>query len=535
MNKQHFYKKLTALVLGGLMSFTAGSVSAANTVQLNLEDAVQMALENNRSIKSALADVDAAKWNLSKYRRQTGVTLALSSSANRGNDMGFARQYQNKVSGAYDNRNFSNSATASIPLYNFSLRSGIEAAGYGLNSADVTLENTKQAVRYQATSAYYNILNYKNLIKVQEDTVRAYQEHLDNVNAQYRVGTVAKSDVLSSQVNLANAQQALTNAQNNYDIAVATLNNVVGLPTDTVLEIGEELKHLAYNLNLEDCTTYALNNRADGAAAYYAVKQAEAGINTAKAGWYPTVSASAAKSINGKKEFTADHSNSWYFGAAANWNIFDNGVTAASVHNAEAALVKAQENLKAKDETIQLDVRTALLNLQAAEKNIGTMETAVKQAEEDLKIANVRYSAGVGTNLDVMDATEKMTAARTNYNTALYNYNVNKAALDKAMGIPVDIDVAKYKASQMEGNRLKKVRNDAKVVENPVLELSAEAKKTSKDEAKAMRQAERELRKAKKAQKTVEKKETKVTADENTVKSEAVSSTDSVAKEMANN
>ena len=198
-------------------------------------------------------------------------------------------------------------------------------------------------------------------------------------------------------------------------------------------------------------------------------------------------------------------------------------------------MVKAQENLKAKDETIQLDVRTALLNLQAAEKNIGTMETAVKQAEEDLKIANVRYSAGVGTNLDVMDATEKMTAARTNYNTALYNYNVNKAALDKAMGIPVDIDVAKYKASQMEGNRLKKVRDDAKVVENPVLELSAETKKVSKDEAKAMRQAERELRKAKKAQKAVEKKEVKAAASEKTVKSETVSSTESVAKEMANN
>jgi len=539
LNKQHFYKKLTALVLGGLMTLTAGSVSAANTVQLNLEDAVQMALENNRKIKSALADVDAAKWNLSKYRRQTGVTLSLSSSANRGNEMGFAQQYTNKVTRQPDNRNFSNSATASIPLYNFSLRSGIEAAGYGVNSADVTLENTKQAIRYQATADYYNILNYKNLIKVQEDTVRAYQEHLDNVNAQYRVGTVAKSDVLSSQVNLANAQQALTTAQNNYDIAVATLNNVIGLPTDTVLEIDEELKHPAYNLNLEDCTTYALNNRADGAAAYYAVKQAEAGINTAKAGWYPTVTASATKAINGRKEFTADHSNSWYFGAAANWNVFDNGVTAASVHNAEASLVKAQENLKAQDETIQLDVRTALLNLQAAEKNIGTMETAVKQAEEDLKIANVRYSAGVGTNLDVMDATEKMTAARTNYNTALYNYNVNKAALDKAMGIPVDIDVAKYKASQMEGNRLKKVREDAKVTENAVLELTPESKKTSKDEAKAMRKAEREARKAAKAAKADKKKTAKTAATETKTAAaadtavEQPASTEKVATEMA--
>ena len=526
MSKTYFYKKLTALVLGGLMTFTAGSVSAANTVQLNLEDAVQMALENNRSIKKALANVDVAKWNLSNYRRQTGVSVSLSSAYTHANDT-YAISHP-------DNNYYSNSATASIPLYNFSLRSGIEAAGYALNSADVTLENTKQAVRYQATADYYNILNYKNLIKVQEDTVRAYQEHLDNVNAQYRVGTVAKSDVLSSQVNLANAQQSLTTAQNNYDIAVATLNNVIGLPTDTVLEIDDELKHPSYNLNLDDCTTYALNNRADGAAAYYAVKQAEAGINTAKAGWYPTVTASGTKALEDKDPFGSD-TDAWFVGGTIAWNVFDNGVTAAKVHNAEASLVSAQEALKEQDETIQLDVRTALLNLQAAEKNISTMETAVKQAEEDLKIANVRYSAGVGTNLDVMDATEKMTAARTNYNTALYNYNVNKAALDKAMGIPVDIDVAKYKASQMEGNRLKKVREDALVTENAVLELTPESKKVSKDEAKAMRKAEREARKAAKANKKAEKKtavENKTAAPAD-MAAEQPASTENVASEMA--
>ena len=500
MNKKRFYKRLTALVLGGLMTISFSSASAANTVQLNLQDAVQMALENNHNIKQALANVDAAKWNLSNYRRQTGVTLSLSTEVDRAND------FYAKASHGGDNTYFTNGAQASIPLYNFSLRSGIESAGYALNEADVTLENTKQSIRYTATADYYNILNCKNNIKVQEDTVRAYQEHLDNVNAQYRVGTVAKSDVLSSQVNLANAQQALTTAQNNYDIAVATLNNVIGLPTDTVLVIDEQLKHPAYDLNLEDCTNYALNNRADGAAAYYQVKQAEAGINSAKAGWYPKVTASAVKSIEGKDAFQAGHSNIWYFGATANWNVFDNGATSASVHNAEAGLVQAQENLRNQDDTIKLDVRTALLNLQAAEKNIATTETAVLQAEEDLKIANVRYAAGVGTNLDVMDATEKMTAARTNYNNALYNYNVYKAALDKAMGIPVDIDVAKYKASQMEGNKVKKVREDAKVTENPVLELTPEAKKASKDEAKAMRKAEREARKAAKESKAADDK-----------------------------
>lgn len=533
MYKQHFYKKLTALVLGGLLTMSAGSVSAASTVKLNLDDAVQMALESNRDIKSALADVDAAKWNLSNYRRQTGVTLSLSSSANRGND-DFASQYQNKVTRQADRTNYANSATASIPLYNFSLRSGIEAAGYALNYYDVKLEDTKQSIRYTATKDYYDILKCKNTIKVREDAVRAYQEHLDNVNAQYRVGTVAKSDVLSSQVNLADAQQSLTTAQNDYDIAVATLNKVLGLPVDTVLEIDDQLKHPAYNFNLDDCTHYALNNRADGVEAYYAVKQAEADVNQAKSGWYPTVNASATKSINGKNEFRTDHSNAWYFGASASWNVFDNGATAASVHNAEASLVKAQETLHAQEETIQLDVRQAYLNLQAAEKNIGTTETAVTQAEEDLKIAQVRYAAGVGTNLDVMDATEKMTEAQNNYYTALYNYNVYKASLDKAMGIPVDIDVAKYKASQMEGNRLKKVREDAKVTENAVLELTPAAKKASKEESKAMRKAEREARKAAKANKKSKTAVAENKAAETAEKAaEQPASTENVANEMA--
>ena len=540
MNNYHFHKKLTALVLGGLLTLSFGSASAANKVQLNLSDAVQMAMENSRDIKQALANVDAAKWNLSNYRRQTGVSLSLSTEVDRANDF-YAR-----ASHGGDNTYFTNGAQASIPLYNFSLRSGIESAGYALNQADVTLETTKQAVRYEATADYYNILNYKNNIAVQEDTVRAYQEHLDNVNAQYRVGTVAKSDVLSSQVNLANAQQNLTTAQNNYDIAVATLNKLLGLPADTDLVINEELKHPLYDLQLEDCTNYALQNRADGAAAYYQVKQAEAGINSAKAGWYPKVTASAVKSIEGGSAFKTDHSNVWYIGANASWNVFDNGATSASVHSAEASLVKAQEALHAQDETIQLDVRTAFLNLQAAEKNINTTETSVKQAEEDLKIANVRYAAGVGTNLDVMDATEKMTEARTNYNKALYNYNVYKASLDKAMGIPVDIDVVRYKTSQMEGNKYKQAREDAKLKENPVLELTPEVRKASKAEVKAMREKEKEIRKAAKAAKAERKNQRKqeVKADkaavaENTVSNteaapEKPASTASVANEMAN-
>ena len=308
-----------------------------------------------------------------------------------------------------DGGQFGNNLQLGMPLYNGSVKGQIKQARYGLNAQDLALEETKQAIRLQATSDYYNILQCRNLIDVDQESVNTLQEHLDNVNAQYRVGTVAKSDVLASQVQLANAQQALVTAQNNYDIAVSTLNNVIGLPTDTVLDIRDQLKYTKYDLTQDDCTNYALDNRADGAAARYAVKMAEAAVETAKAGYQPTVNAVATKAIAGDKEFNKDHTETWTAGVNASWNVFDNGLTQASIKSANMALAKAQEEAAQTDDQIRLDVRTAYLGLQAAEKNIQTTSVAVTRAEEDYKIAQVRYSAGVGTNLDVMDANEKLT------------------------------------------------------------------------------------------------------------------------------
>jgi len=487
LNKKNcFYKKLTTLITTGLMTMLAtGTVMAADTVQLDLHDSVQMALENNRTIRQALTDVDTAKWSLSSARRTMGPTLTWTTTANRiGGDT-----YEKQL---IDGNQFGNTAQVGMPLYNAAVRGQINQARYGLNAADLSLEETKQAIRLQATSDYYQILQCRNLIDVQQDAVMTLQEHLDNVNAQYRVGTVAKSDVLASQVQLANAQQSLVTAQNNYDIAVSTLNNVIGLPTDTVLDIRDQLKYTKYDLSQDDCTAYALQNRADGAAARYAVKRAEAAVQTAKAGYQPTVNAVATKAIAGDKEFDKDHSETWTAGVNASWNIFDNGITQASVNSANMALLKAQEASAQTDDQIRLDVRTAYLGLQAAEKNIQTTSVAVTQAEEDYKIAQVRYSAGVGTNLDVMDAEEKLTTARTNYYTALYNYNTSKASLDKAMGIPVDLDVVKYTAAEKTGKAAPQARKDAALNENAVFEMAQleQQKKQATEEAKQTEQVQ---------------------------------------------
>ena len=73
--------------------------------------------------------------------------------------------------------------------------------------------------------------------------------------------------------------------------------------------------------------------------------------------------------------------------------------------------------------------------MKEAEKRIDTSSVAVTKAEEDFKIAQVRYNAGVGTNLDVIDAELALAQAKTNYIQALYDYNTGKAKVEKAMGL----------------------------------------------------------------------------------------------------
>lgn len=527
MNKKNrFYKKLTALITTGLMTMMAsGTVMAADTVQLDLHDSVQMALENNRTIRQALTDVDTAKWSLSSARRTMGPTLTWTTNAYRiGGDT-----YEKQM---IDGGQFGNTAQVGMPLYNPSVKGQIKQARYGLNEADLALEETKQSIRLQATFDYYQILQCRNLIGVQQDAVNTLQEHLDNVNAQYRVGTVAKSDVLASQVQLANAQQSLVTAQNNYDIAVSTLNNVIGLPTDTVLDIHDQLKYTKCDLSQDDCVAYALQNRADGAAARYAIKQAEAAVETAKAGYQPTVNAVATKAIAGDKEFNKDHTETWTAGLNASWDLFDNGLTQASVNSANAALLKAKEKSAQTEDEIRLDVRTAYLGLQAAEKNIQTTSVAVAQAEEDYKIAQVRYSAGVGTNLDVMDAEEKLTSARTNYYTALYNYNTSKASLDKAMGIPVDLDVVKYTAAEQTGKTAPQSRKDAALNDNAIFEM-AQIEQQRKQAEQDAKQAADQAETANAAEVQKDAAATAEQAADNSTNSSTTVSSETVAADMA--
>ena len=331
--KKNYMKKLTALVLGGLMTTTMASAAMAESVDMTLEESVRTALDNNYSIKQQEAEYDSAVWARHQARRSFGPTVNWQSTATK---MG-GKYYEDMLKLS---RNYGNTLSLTMPIYTGGqLEGAIKAADLAMNANELGLELSKQQVKAATMSAYYQALQAKNQIKVAQDSVNTLTEHLKNVNAQYTVGTVAKSDVLGTQVQMANAEQNLINANNSYDVAIASLNNVMGLPTDTELNLTDSLDYNVYEIPLEECTAYARSNRPDVLMADYQVAIAEAGVQQAKAGYMPKVSAQASKSWAGDSPFGSEETdqrygqnNSWTAGVVVSWDIWDNNVTQSKVN-----------------------------------------------------------------------------------------------------------------------------------------------------------------------------------------------------------
>lgn len=423
-----------------LLLYASSPSVFAESVNMTLDEGVRMALERNYTIEESEADKDSAYWNLRRARRQSGLNLSWSTGANR---IG-GKSYDERNT----NREFSNQVSLKYPLYTGGrIENNIKAANLGLSGADLTLERTKQTVRNLVTKDYYNILKCQSQVEVYQESVNNLQAHLDNVNSQVRAGTMAEKDILSSEVSLARGKQYLVTAKNDYRVAIATFNNDVGLPTETDTKPQEKLTYETYDKELASCEEYAILNRPDLLQKEYALRQNKASMEAAKAGYRPQVNAAVTRSIAGDSPFknNVDNSDAWKIGVNADWNIFDNQITEADVNQKKAAVHRSEAELKDQLSKVKLEVRTAYLNLRAAEENIKTMREALAQAQEDYRIETVRYNAGVGTNLEIMDAQDKLVSAKGDYITALYNYNVSRASLDAAMGIPVELDVAPYR------------------------------------------------------------------------------------------
>lgn len=441
------YKKAkNVLALTSALSVLCSQSVFAATLELDLEETIQRALLTNPSVKIAESQRKEAKADYSAAKSARGISISLNHSTGRGGYADNTRYFTydnlgNRIP-QYDKsigNSHSNSITASLPIFTGGeLQGQIGQAKANYRSMLSAEEQAYNEMKETATTGYFNMLNATNMKALRQESVDRLQAHLDNVIAQYNVGIVARADVLRSEVELANAQQNYITASNEYDVAEATLNNIIGTPLGTTLLLKDRLQYEPYENDMAYCLAYSEQHRPELKQAEYGVDAAEAALVVARSGHMPKVYASASNSW-ASESWPGDDNEEWQVGVTASMNIFDSGVTWSKIHAAQEALVQAKESQRQIKDNVELEVRTDYLNLREAEKRITTTQVAVASAEEDYHIAVVRYQAGVGTNIDVMDAQEALTQAKTNYYQALYNYNTSKAALNTSMGVGVPV------------------------------------------------------------------------------------------------
>lgn len=428
------------------------SAFAGETVELNLDDAMQRAFQTNPTVSIAQYELDSARASYNAARQSRGVSITASHQSGRSgygddqyskpgygfDDAGNIQWFNSRNQGKDIKNSHSNTLTAKLPIFTGGNLSGqIKKARANYQYNEVGVQRTYNEMRSTVTNGYFNMLQADNMQKLSAESVTRLEDHLKNVQAQYDVGVVAKVDVLRSQVELANAKQTLIQAENSYQVAEANMNKIVGLPMDTNLKLDNLLVYNAYDKNMDECLAYAAEHRPELMQAKYNVDAAKGALMVARSGHMPQVAAQASQNWK-SNSWPGDDNDNWAVGLSVEMNVFDTGVTLSKIHGAEADLKKAQETYRDTVDSVNLDVRSNYLGLREAEKRISTTKLAVEQADEDYRIAQLRYMSGVGTNTDVLDAQVALTQAKTNYTQALYDYNTSKTALETSIGVPMN-------------------------------------------------------------------------------------------------
>ena len=412
------------------------NVAFAAPMELSLDKAVRMALDTNPAGKMAFYDFEAAKGALTAARSYRWPTATYNNTS-LNSWAGTRSNYSNYYDPNYTTFKYSNTVTLNWTLWaGNKIESQVSQAKLNLDSSKWGVDLAKQQLKYNATSAYFTLMGARDLVKLDEESVDRLEQYLRDVRLQFDVGVVAKVDVLRSEVSLAQAQQDLITARAAFDVAMANLNTIIGQPLSTELIVQGDLSTDIYQDPLAKCMDKALRQRPEISQYTDAAKSAQEAITIARAGYLPTVSAVFQPGWY-DNTFPGTNNYNWTAYLSTSWTIMDSGLTAGNLKAAIERYHKAQEQLRQTVDNVRLDVQSTYLNLKSSEQSIETSKAAVGLAEEDYKIKVIRYQAGVGTNLDVLDSQVALTTAKNNYLKAIYGNSTYRARLDQAMGVPV--------------------------------------------------------------------------------------------------
>lgn len=399
---------------------------------LTLEEAIDIALRTQPQIQARLGDYAAAQQRVaqalsallpqfggswSAFRDQTATA---STSATLG-----------RTSTVYA---WTTTTTAKVTLSQLLFDFGktfaaTDAAKANAESTREDIEIQKDLIVLAVKEAYFNLLFSRRLVGVNQQAVDRAQLNLRSAKGFFEVGTRPKFDVTRAEVDVANAQLELIKAQNAVRLSRVALNTAMGIAVDAPTEVKDILIFEAFPVSPDQLLPEALRRRPEYRQIKVLVEAAEAKARQTFRAFFPDLTGNAFYGAG-----RADMNEIWELGISLNWSIFDGGNKLAQYREARANLEAAQARVRVAELEIWKEVEQAHLSLIEAQERIQAAKKAVESAQENFRLAQGRFDAGVSTIIELTDAQLAFTQAQSTAAKALADYRIAIAQLERALG-----------------------------------------------------------------------------------------------------
>lgn len=414
-------------------------VSVDDVVPITLEQALELARRNNQDFQEARLNVRQAREQLNEAQAAQLPSLSLDSQLQRRSSPG---GNNNQPDDPLD-PDFPDATEATTLLrtglqLNYNVYTGgqrpaqIRVAESQLKTQQLALEQVEEQLRFNVTDAYYAVQQTDSQVAITEASVADAEQSLRDAQLLEEAGLGTRFDVLQAEVQLANEEQELTRARSQQRISRRELGQVLGVGQQVEVTAATPPEQAGdWDLSLEDSILLAYQNRAELEQHLEERKIGEESQTIALSDTRPQISLFTSYEVT--SDFDDSPTDTLQMGAQLNWTLYDGGSARARARQAEEDVAIAENRFQQTRNEIRTEVEQAFFNLESNEQNIQTAELAVEQAEESLRLARLRFQAGVGTQTDVINAQSELSRARGNLLTAIIDYNRSLAGLERAV------------------------------------------------------------------------------------------------------
>ncbi|MEA5597983.1 TolC family protein [Rivularia sp. UHCC 0363] len=417
-------------------------VRVEQSQSITLPQALELARRNNQDLQVALLQLERAKAGLkvaqaallptvglnAQVARQQSASGQLSNEAAA--NQGFPSQQDDSPSTA-----FSGAAQLNYDIYTSGARSArIKQAEEQVRLQELDVERLSEEIRLNVATEYYNLQQSDEQVRISQAAVVNAEASLRDARALEEAGVGTRFDSLRTQVNLANAQQTLTNARSQQRIARRQLVTRLNLAQSATVSAADPVKLAGlWRQTLENSIVAAYQNRPELQQQLAQRNIGEQQRRQALAQLRPQVSLVANYELLDGFNDSVGLTDGYSVALRANLNLFDGGASRAQAAQSKVDIEIAETQFSQQRNQIRFQVEQAYSELQSNLENVQTSQAALGQAEESLRLARLRFQAGVGTQLEVIDAENALTQAQGNRVNAILDYNRALANLQRSV------------------------------------------------------------------------------------------------------